>query len=53
VFELHGFLVKLRSAGIPQTGIGCRRAYLIFGAVLSMVAEAYSTVISHDLARTG
>jgi hypothetical protein len=31
----------------------CRAAYLIFGAVLSMVGQAYPTVISHDLARTG
>jgi hypothetical protein len=53
VFELHRFLV-ICPCDVSQAGISfCRGAYLIFGAVLSMVAKAYPTVISHDLARTG
>jgi hypothetical protein len=45
---------SVAASDVSQTGIHfARGAYLIFGAVLSMVAEAYPTVISHDLARTG
>jgi hypothetical protein len=37
VFELHGFLIALRSAMFRGPEFVCRSAYLIFAAGLSMV----------------
>jgi hypothetical protein len=53
MFELHRFLVSCGLRWFRRPEFVRRGTYLIFGTVLSMVAKAYPTVISHDLARTG
>jgi hypothetical protein len=40
VLELHGFLVSCACVSFADRNLLCRGAYLIFGAVLSMVITA-------------